>query len=70
MTLRDIKEMDRTMITPAIAAQVIGCNPQLLRLQARLEPEMLGFPVTVIGNRTLIPRMPFIRFLEGDGKGD
>lgn len=30
---------------------------------ARKLPELLGFPVTVVGNRTLIPRKSFIRHI-------
>ena len=35
MTLQDIKQMDKDVITPAEAAQVVGCDPQLIRLEAR-----------------------------------
>lgn len=69
MTLEEIKRMDSVMITPAIAAPVIGCDPQLIRLQARERPELLGFPVVVVGTRTKIPRIPFIRYIEEGEKG-
>lgn len=65
MTIEDIKEMDSAIITPAVAASVIGCDPQLIRLQARERPELLGFPVVVVGTRTKIPRLPFIKYMEG-----
>lgn len=68
MTLEDIKLMERETITPAIAAEVLNCDPHELRLQARFRPELLGFPVIVYGknhNRTKIPRKAFIRFMEG-----
>lgn len=68
MTLQDLKAMSKTMLTPAEAAQVIGCDPQLIRIAARQQPELLGFPVVVIGTRTRIPRTAFIRFIEGEGK--
>lgn len=66
MTLEDLKHSTKNIITPAEAAQIIGCNPQYIRLQARNRPELLGFPVVVIGCHTKIPRLPFIKFVEGE----
>lgn len=63
--LEAIKAMDKPMITPAEAAPVIGCDPHWIRLMARQRPEGLGFPVTVVGTRTKIPRIPFIQHVEG-----
>lgn len=68
MTIEYIKAMDREMLTPAIVGKVIGCDPYRITLQAREQPELLGFPVHVHGNRTLIPRRAFIKFMEGDFK--
>lgn len=65
ITLDDVKAMDQEMLTPAIVGQVIGCNPYYISLQARENPALLGFPVSVHGTRTLIPRRSFIRFMEG-----
>ena len=53
------------MITPAIAAQVLGCDPAYIRVAARDAPEQLGFPVVRIGRRTKIPREAFVRYMEG-----
>ena len=66
MTLKDIKQMDKDIITPAEAAQVVGCDPQLIRLEARERPENLGFPVIIVRSRIKIPRMAFIKYMEGD----
>ena len=65
MTLQDIKEMDREFITPAIAANILGCDPQYLRVVARKSKEKLGFPVVIIKSRVKFPRIAFIRFMEG-----
>ena len=65
MTLQDLKAMSKTMLTPAEAAQIIGCDPQLIRIAAREKPELLGFPVIAVGTRTKIPRLPFLQFVEG-----
>ena len=63
--LESIRAMSDTMITPEIASEVIGCDPQYIRLAARRDPEALGFPVTVTGSRTHIPRASFLRYVEG-----
>lgn len=60
-----IRTIEKPTITPALAAQVIGCDPHYIRIAARQKPEQLGFPVIVVGTRTKIPRIPFIRFVEG-----
>ncbi len=65
MTLDEIRQLDKATLTPAEAASVLGVSPQLLRIQARQQPERLGFPVTVIGRSVLIPREPFLAAMEG-----
>lgn len=65
--LEAIKAKDDLMITPADAAPVLGVDPQSIRLQAEEDPRMLGFNVSRIGHKTLIPRLAFIRFVEGVG---
>lgn len=65
MTLDDVKRMNSDTITPAIAAQVLGCNPQWIRVAARQDKSLLGFPVVIVRSRTKIPRLAFIRFMEG-----
>lgn len=63
MTLDDIKAIDREFLTPAQVAEIMGCDPQDIRVTARERPDMLGFPVYVIGSRTKIPRIPFLKFM-------
>lgn len=70
MTLDELKALDRAVITPAIAAQFLGCNPYAISITARDCPERLGFPVSRVGSRTKIPRLAFIRFLEGGGANE
>lgn len=68
MTLAEIKEMTSETIAPAVAARVLGCDPQWIRIVAREHPQRLGFPVVVLGSRVKIPRVGFIRFMEGETK--
>ena len=63
MTLEDIIRSDKPFITPQDAADVLQCSAQLIRIQARDNPEALGFPVIQVGNRTKIPRKAFVRFM-------
>ena len=62
MTLAEIRASDKAVLTPAEIAPVLGVNPQSIRVA---DPVDLGFPVTKIGTRTLIPRLPFLAFVEG-----
>lgn len=63
MTLDDIRNSRKEFLTPAEAAPVLGVAPQSIRVAARLNPALLGFPVMVVGSRTKIPRVPLLRFL-------
>ncbi len=65
ITLDEVKAMDREMLTPKIVGAVIGCDPYNITLMARQRPEMLKFPFLVMGNRTKIPRLAFIAWMEG-----
>ena len=63
MTLDEIKAYDKPILTPAEIADVLNCDPQDIRVQARTAPERLGFPVIIIKSRTKIPRVPFLRYM-------
>lgn len=63
ITIKDVEKMDCLTITPAIAGEVLGIDPQNVRLQARNNPQRLGFPVICYGSRVKIPREPFVRFV-------
>ena len=65
MTLADIQQSKDLMLTPAEVAEVLGVDPQSIRVQAKQNPALLGFNVVVIGSRTLIPRIPFLKFIGG-----
>lgn len=65
MTLNDLKVMDDVFITAEDAAKIMKVNPHSIRVQAKEDPRMLGFPCSVVGTRVKIPRIPFIKFLEG-----
>jgi hypothetical protein len=65
MTLDEIRNSTKEVLTPAEVAEVLGCDPQDIRVSARTAPEKLGFPVIIIKSRTKIPRLPFLRYMSG-----
>lgn len=65
MTFEQIKQSNKDMLTCADVAGILKCNAYQLHMQAQQRPEMLGFPVIRIGNRVKIPRIPFLKFIEG-----
>lgn len=62
MTLQEIEAIPKPMLLVADVAPFLSCNPQSLRTQAQQDPDGLGFPVVVIGNRVLIPKDGFIHY--------
>lgn len=66
MTINEIKDYPKEYLTPAQVAPVLGCDPQDVRVQAKQHPERLGFNVSVIGSRVKIPRLAFIKWMEGE----
>ena len=63
MTIQEMQRTDKAVLLPDDIAEVLGVNPQSIRNQARIIPNTLGFPVVVVGNRVLIPRKPFLKFI-------
>ena len=65
MTLDEIRTCPREFLIPREVAPLLGVDPDDLRCAARLCPERLGFNVAIIGHRIKIPRLGFIRWMEG-----
>lgn len=62
--LAELMSSESDMINADVAAKILGCSPQRLRMMARERPERLGFPVCCpTKSRVKIPRIPFMRFL-------
>lgn len=70
VTLAGLAKMGAEVLTPEFAALVLGVNPNSIRISASTEEGRsgLGFPVVRIGTRTLVPRIPFLRFLGWEGE--
>lgn len=66
LTFEEIKELDKEMLTPAEVSGVLGCAPYNINVMAKQAPELLGFPVIMVGSRAKIPRRAFINYVEGN----
>ena len=62
MAFERIKRSDKDPLYPADVAGVLGCGQYSLTIQARNDPDGLGFPVRRIGTRTQIPRFAFLEY--------
>lgn len=60
MTIDDIKNMTKEILTPGDVAPILGCDPNVIRLQAKQDIYSLGFPASKIGSRIKIPRRAFL----------
>ena len=66
MTIQDIMNMDKDVLTPGDIAPILGCDPNLIRHQAKEDVNSFGFPVCKLGSRVKIPRLAFIAwYLKG-----
>ncbi|MDO4564814.1 MAG: hypothetical protein Q4C04_04300 [Clostridia bacterium] len=64
-TLAEIKASDKEFLFADDIADYLEVAPHSIRCQAQTAPHKLGFPVIVVGTRVKIPRLGFIRFIEG-----
>ena len=64
MKLADIEAMDKELLLMEDIAPFIGADPQNLRSQAQDNPNMLGFPVIVVGSRVMVPKAGFVHYMK------
>ena len=65
MSIEALKAMNREFLLPREVAEIMGCDAQYVRVAARQRPDLLGFPVCVLGSRVKVPRRAFIAWMEG-----
>lgn len=63
MNIYDLTNSREVFVLVNDIADILRCDPQNIRNQARTNPDALGFPVTVVGSAIKIPRIPFLRFI-------
>lgn len=66
MTLEDIAAIPKDFLTPDDVAPYLHCSPQWIREMARKNRQELLFPVQVVGRRTQIPKMLFVKTYRGE----
>lgn len=72
MTLQQIIDSTKEMLTPKDVAEVLGCDPYTINVQVKQDiadgVNSFGFPISKIGTRVRIPRRAFLRFVLGEEK--
>lgn len=67
MTLKEIEVSDKDTLAPSDISTILGCHPYSINVQAKQDVlqgvNSLGFPITIVGNRVRIPRIPFLEFM-------
>lgn len=62
-TLQDLINYPKDFFTPQQVGDVLGCDPQNLRIMARQRPELMQFEFQIVGNRIKFPKRPFLRYM-------
>lgn len=62
-TLQDLISYPKDFFTPQQVGDVLGCDPQALRIMARQRPELMRFEFQIVGNRVKFPKRPFLRYM-------
>lgn len=65
MTIEEMSASTKNMLTPNDVCEVLGCSAYSINVQCRDDPDKLGFPVCMVGTRVRIPRIGFLRWLNG-----
>lgn len=65
-TLEELEKYPYDILVPADVAGILKCDQYSINVAARDNPERLGFPVTLLGNRVKIPKLAFIKFMKGE----
>lgn len=68
MTIDEIRASDKEVLTPGDVAEVLRSGPQTIRILARQRPDLLGFPVILMGSRVKIPRRAFLSYMGDRGE--
>lgn len=67
MTLKEIEKSDKDTLAPSDISTILKCHPYSINVQAKQDiiqgVNSLGFPITIVGTRVRIPRIPFLEFM-------
>ena len=65
LTLQDLREIESDFLIPAVVAKVLHCDPYAINVQAHADASKLGYKVNIQKRRVRIPRLAFIKYMEG-----
>lgn len=69
MTLNEIRASDKEFLTPQEVAEVLGCATYAINTRVKEDlargVNSLGFNYIKIGSRVKIPRLAFLKFMDG-----
>ena len=65
MTLEELEALPVSVLTCAQIAPILQANAYTIHETAIQRPDLLGFPVVVMGRRVKIPKAAFIRYMRG-----
>lgn len=63
MTYEEMLKSDKAFLLTEDVAELLGCKPYSINVQAQQDPAKLGFPVCVTGSRVRIPRLGFLHWM-------
>ncbi len=66
-TLEEIAALPKDWLVADDIAPYMHADGHYIRLVAKQRPHLLGFPVTIIGSRVKIPKIPFLRYCGWEG---
>lgn len=70
MTMDEIKRSDKMYLIPSDISGILGCAAYNINLQVKADKEnginSFPFPTILIGTRVKIPRLAFIKAMEGE----
>lgn len=61
--IQKIKDSNAVFLTADDVKEILGADPATIRRQALTDQSCMGFHISVIGNRTRIPRKAFLKWL-------
>lgn len=61
--LQELKDSTALFVTAEDVRNILEADPATVRRQAMTDSSVMGFHVSVIGNRTRIPRKAFLSWL-------
>lgn len=70
MTMEEIKNSSKEMLTPADICKILGVAQYTINIQVKQDKQTglnsFPFPTILLGTRVKIPRKAFIKAMEGD----